>query len=223
MRRHPLHLLSLLAALALGSGCAPTIHPAETTEALVQENPSLEQELPFGRVNEALMAQAIHLATNRARAASGLPPVTHHAKLDAAARIHARNMVARGFFDHIDPGSARTRSPQERARLAGIANPVLSENIAITIGLQYTSGERVYMRGGPGKFSRTPDGPLIPRHTYASFAADVVKQWMDSPGHRRNILDDKAVAHGAAVAFVWRDGFPAFKSVQNFQRYEAVR
>jgi uncharacterized protein YkwD len=36
-------------------------------------------------------------------------------------------------------------------------------------------------------------------HTYASFAADVVARWMDSPGHRANILNPRFRLLGLGV------------------------
>lgn len=93
--------------------------------------------------------------TNRARAGSGCRPLTHDAKLRAAADRHSADMAAKGYFDHT---SQDGRSAGDRIGAAGFA-PVRTwgENIAM--------GQRT--------------------------AASVVQGWLDSPGHRANIMNCK--------------------------------
>jgi uncharacterized protein YkwD len=53
---------------------------------------------------------------NRARAFRGLSPLRGNGRLGAASGAHARDMVARGFFDHVSPEGS---TPESRARRAG--------------------------------------------------------------------------------------------------------
>ena len=53
---------------------------------------------------------------NRARAFRGLRPLRGNGRLGAAAGGHARDMVARGFFDHVSPEGS---TPESRVRAAG--------------------------------------------------------------------------------------------------------
>ena len=174
------------------------------------------------RLDKNRLNAACYHETNARRVSQGLKALPYHEALESAAQIYAEVMVRDNFFAHHHPTNASLRAPEDRGRAAGILNPKLAENIAITIGLRYRSGETVYPRG-QGRFSRTPDGPIIPMHTYASFAREVLDQWMASPGHRKNILAREAVALGCGASFFWQDGFPAFKAVQNFQFFEPVR
>ena len=57
--------------------------------------------------------------------------------------------------------------------------------------------------------------PLVP-HTPESFAVDLVAYWMDSPGHRVNILSDVPELLGCAAAMYMQDRFPMYKAVQVF-------
>ena len=108
--------------------------------------------------------------------------------------------------------------------MAGAANPKAAENIITEVAIEYESGENVYVRDRKkGHFSRTADGPILPRHTYRSFAKSVVDRWMDSPGHRKNILAKDALQIGIGTAFRDERGFPTFVAVQNFQWYEPIQ
>jgi uncharacterized protein YkwD len=59
-------------------------------------------------------ATAIRQCANRHRSAAGLAPLRHSGVLAAAARLHARNMVRHGFFDHTDHLGRR---PLERVEI----------------------------------------------------------------------------------------------------------
>jgi len=47
----------------------------------------------------------------------------------------------------------------------------------------------------------TYEGQALPAHSYASLARHVVGLWMNSPGHRKNILDRRVTKVSTAVAF----------------------
>ncbi|UGT45124.1 CAP domain-containing protein [Nocardia yamanashiensis] len=89
--------------------------------------------------------------TNAARAAAGLPPLTHDPRLSEVARAHSADMIRRGYFAHTSPEGAQ---PWDRTAAAHIDFRGIAENIAW--------GQRS--------------------------AREVVDGWMNSPGHRANIL-----------------------------------
>jgi uncharacterized protein YkwD len=60
--------------------------------------------------------RATYCLLNRARALRGLRPLRGNGRLGAAAGAHARDMVARGFFDHVSPEGS---TPESRARSVG--------------------------------------------------------------------------------------------------------
>lgn len=106
----------------------------------------------------------------------GLAPVVGDMALMRAARDHAEDMIAAGFFSHTGTGGS---SVGDRAHRQGYGWCFIAENIA---------------QGHPG-------------------LAEVIESWMQSPGHRANILADQAtqmgVYHGSNnhwVMVLGRDG-----------------
>ena len=65
---------------------------------------------------------------NALRAQSGLGPVAPHPQLEKAALAHARDMSARGYFDHRSPDG---RGVGDRVRSAGYTWCSVGENIAL--------------------------------------------------------------------------------------------
>ena len=64
--------------------------------------------------SRAAVERAIIACANRNRRARGLEALEASTVLSAAARMHARNMARRGFFDHTDP---QDRGPAERVAM----------------------------------------------------------------------------------------------------------
>ncbi len=168
---------------------------------------------------------AIFFVTNEVRKKHNLVPLEYSRNLETSAYQHAKHMVDGDFFSHTNPRDAARKDPEGRARLAGILNPHIAENIAISFAIRYKSGASIYPRENGG-FSYTPGGEIIPAHSAITFADAVVEQWMNSPGHRANILSPKARALGAGV-YLYRDAgamnMRKLKAVQNFQWFDPVR
>ncbi len=227
-----LTLLTLLGALALSTGCADpalsqaTRHEVGHTGATHRswlDVPAFQARLDHDSVDHARLAAALYYATNEARVRLGRRALPREALLEQASLLHSQRMTDHGFFDHTDPFSSSLRTPSDRARAVGVANPYTAENLVESPGFPYKSGQLVYPLGPPGRFSATPGGRAIPPHTYISFARGAIKQWLDSPGHRKNLLSTDAVSVGCAATLVWRDDFPTYNAVQLFQLYEPLK
>lgn len=151
--------------------------------------------LPDGpRIGAAEAASLIHNMTNEERVRAGLLPLARDARLDGIARQHADDMAARGYFSHVAPEGA---TPSDRAAASGYAclkrdGVYVRSGIAENIHMSYT--HVVYTRG---------------------LAAGAVGGWMDSPGHRENILGAGYDRLGVGIAI--SDGGTAY-AVQNFCR-----
>lgn len=235
MRKH-LKLATALTATLIITGCASPSPvnaqpPVRTLSAKLaagadwrsySEMKLFQEPIEFGSFDKSRLNAACYHETNARRVSHGLKALPYHEALESTAQIYAEVLVRDNFFAHTHPTNSSLRTLEDRGRAAGILNPKLAENIAITIAIPYRSGDPVYPRG-TGRFSYTPDGPVIPAHTYASFAKELLDQWMNSPGHRQNVLSSSAVALGCGASFFWQNGFPAFKAVQNFQFFEPVR
>jgi uncharacterized protein YkwD len=109
--------------------------------------------------NTAQVGHATLCLLNRQRAAHGLPRLHAHPALARAARSYALLMVRQRFFDHVSPGGSTMAQRIKRTR---------------------------YLRGVRGWSL----GENLAWGAGASAApASIVRAWMRSPGHRRNILD----------------------------------
>jgi uncharacterized protein YkwD len=125
----------------------------------------------------AKAADATLCLLNRERSARNLKPLKNNSKLTRAAIAHSRNMVEQRFFEHESPDG---RTPFERM----LATEYVPK------GATWTLGENI----GWGTM------------TLAQPAA-LVKAWMDSPGHRQNILNGRfrEIGIGIAIGVPLRD------------------
>jgi uncharacterized protein YkwD len=101
---------------------------------------------------------AIVCLHNKVRAQHDLPPLRENRRLRRAALEHSRSMVAGGFFEHTSPGGATMVD-----RILGARYARRNQGWALGENLAW----------GTGSLS-TPRG--------------AVQAWMDSRGHRANIL-----------------------------------
>ena len=115
--------------------------------------------------------------TNEARAAHGLPPLQHDPALTGIARAHSEAMIGHGY-SHVVLGQDAT----DRALSAGYTCRAYNAEGSYTYGL----AENIYQHP-----VRSPD----------ELAASLVNGWMDSPGHRANILDPTSYKLGVGIAF----------------------
>jgi uncharacterized protein YkwD len=162
--------------------------------------PATQQELDPSNLDTNLLDAAVLHATNLERTKRGLQPLKHSEKARRAARMQSRIMRDRGSISHENPERRSLKTVEDRARAADLAFRFLAENVATAFDLQYESGKSFYPRveGDREIVSYTPNGPAIPRHTYATFAEALVRSWMNSPGHRENILNPEAEFLGSS-------------------------
>jgi uncharacterized protein YkwD len=111
--------------------------------------------------NLAVVGQATLCLLNNERGARGLRPLAHDPRLAAPARAYSVRMVSENFFGHVSPDGG---SLVDRLTSAGYIGP----NGGWTVGENIAWGQ----------------GELSP-------ARSIVAAWMNSAGHRHNILDGK--------------------------------
>ena len=192
-------VFGLAGLVACGGGPRPAVSNAACA-ALPALNPALGQSIDPQAIDQWLFDAAVRHAANAERCRRGLPPLAADPALALAASLHSGDMVRHGFFDHSSPVSGRGTL---RDRLSpGAAQYIrAAENIA-EISLYGFAG-RHFSRRDPAAcdFTFTPGGPSIPRQSYAGAARTLIGNWMDSAGHRRNLLHPDMTRHGAGVAF----------------------
>jgi uncharacterized protein YkwD len=157
--RGALPLLLLCITVAAGAGPASAATVCASADG------------PTAQASAATLANAALCLVNQERTSRGLKPLSANRRLANAARGHAQDMVARGYFSHDTEGGGTF---VDRIRKAGYVParvfPTLGEDLAWGSGTLGTPRE-------------------------------IVKSWMASPGHRANILSRAFREGGMGVAF----------------------
>src|SRR3954452_9265533 len=159
LTRGALPLLLLLTMVAAGAGPASAATVCASTDG------------PTAQASAATLANSALCLVNQERTPRGLKPLKPNRRLASAARKHAEDMNARGYFSHDSAGGGTF---VDRIRKSGYVRPrvlpVLGEDLA----------------WGSGTLG-------APR--------EIVQGWMASPGHRANILSRSFREAGMGVAF----------------------
>ncbi|HUS53231.1 MAG TPA: CAP domain-containing protein [Thermohalobaculum sp.] len=185
---------------ACGGRVAQTPEIAAACSALAPANPALERLIEPEGLDQWLFDEAVRHAVNAERCSRGLVPLQEESALARAASLHGGDMVVHDFFDHTSPVSGRT-TLGERYAHTGVQYSRAAENLA-TISLYDFGGKHFNRRNlAACDFTFTEGGRSIARQTYSGAARALIDGWMDSPGHRRNILHPGMRRHGAGVAF----------------------
>jgi uncharacterized protein YkwD len=121
--------------------------------------------------------------TNAARAENGLPALQLDETLSLAARHHALEMATLNYFSHQSP-TPGVSTPPERIAKAGSPYIAVGENIA-----------------------------KMPPMLVIALADETVTGWMNSPGHRGNVLETRFTHVGFGMA---KDSQGFTYVVQNF-------
>ena len=208
-----LFIVTIVLALA---GCSGG-HKVDGSK-LEASSAALARTIDFDKPDFDALATAMELMTNEVRVQNGLRPLDTHPVLRRASARYAQKMVKEEFLAHEDPNSPKLRTPEQRVAAAGGKNAAAAENIADVPAFRVESGEPFYVIDAENYvIAREPGGPPIEPHTYASYAATVVEGWMNSPGHRRNLLADDALEQGIGAQMYIQNTVPAFIVVQKFQ------
>jgi len=137
----------LAASLTVLAGCGGAPAPVEPIPSIPPAPPAITSQM------DNLLADV--------RTPSGLSAPVRSVRLNAAARAHADDMIARNYFAHVSPGGGRL---MDRVRAQGYSACHVSENIAW------------------GQESET----------------EVLNAWLNSPGHRANIMSSRSNEFGFA-------------------------
>ena len=167
------------------------------------ELPKVGEPMKLGDLDHALLSAAIFHETNRRRAEHDLRPLQYLPELREAALLQVRGMLKLGSTSHRHP-DPDLRMLDQRFRAVGLKPRFMAENVARVFALDYEAGATFHVREEDGEtiLSHEADGPPIPVRSYAAFARHLLDGWMNSPGHRRNILH-KEPDHLGTAALLW--------------------
>ena len=129
------------------------------------------------------IAFLIHEQVNRERGSRGIPRLSHDHHLAFIARGHSRDMAHYNFLGHVN---GRGESPTSRATRKGYKLDGKYIGIGENCGQRWSVG---YDKSGQ-KYSKD----------LQQLATEAVRGWMNSPGHRRNILNPNYQVEGVGFA-----------------------
>lgn len=168
-----------------GIGVGPIDDASDRTSEILDEPvATLNDTVQEGSIGESGTSsptneefeRAIHAEINDIREQNGLNRLEYNTGLAGVARDHSQDMEARDYFDHDSP---EDWTPQDRVDASDDIQCRVGENIYTESGFSHLDAERVAER--------------------------VVENWMDSPGHRDNILFEEWSVEGIGVHIDGRD------------------
>ena len=137
----------------------------------------------------AALERGVHELVNQQR----VSPLGFDVALAAIARSHSADMARHNYFSHTN---LRGQSPSDRGAAAGY-------ECRKDYGTYYTHGlaENIYWSTLYSRYW-TRNGVVVSKDYYQleELASLVVNWWMDSPGHRENILNGSHDVEGIGVA-----------------------
>lgn len=184
-----LGLALVLMTPAIAEACTRTVSKAASTTPV-----------PAKRINQSLLEDAIRAEVNFHRCRAGLRSVGEAGNgLTQQAQKHSTWMARAQQLTHRStvPGASTL---QQRVKNAGLKVRTGSENIGMVHRYQIDNRRFKILDSASCQFA-TYEGQKLPAHSYASLARHIVNLWMNSSGHRKNILDRKVTKMSAAVAF----------------------
>jgi len=164
-----------------------------------------------------LLNALIFYETNKQRALNGRKELKHDQRLENCAQGHSQDMVNYNFYSHKStvPGKYDV---SDRTSKYGISETYIGENISQYYIIKFNG--QSYQPPSQAGYFKSSSGMPIPIHTYQSLAIEIGKGWMDSPGHRANILNSNYTHLGVGTSSYYEgfgiDKIPYVKSTQNF-------
>ncbi len=184
---------------------------------------ALQQQISNLFVDVELLNASIFWRTNKERLKYNLPQFNYHRKLNEMATMHSEQMRIHNFFAHENSFDAKYRTLNDR--LNAVKDECFygfncyAENIADIPIIETNVQLVIEKRHGVAHFFKINGTEIFP-YTYLEYANIVVNAWMNSPGHRANILNCDYIHLGCGCAkYIKADSGCSilnFKLTQNF-------
>lgn len=184
----------------------------------------VNERMELNKLNYALLNAAVYFESNQQRLKHALPVFSYSKALEKASFEHSVDMVKRNFVNHVSKVRGK-KTMSDRLELVGISNVYAAENIALSFVLDMKESDSYYTPSqNGGYFSLEYKGDPIENMTYLKAARRIVKQWMDSPPHKKNLMGKNFKFLGCG-AYLERskdtDQPPMLKATQLFSSHDA--
>jgi uncharacterized protein YkwD len=143
-------------------------------------------------INISQLEKRIHELVNEERKKYGLTPLKWDDKLALITRKHSQDMALNNYFDHIN---LKGEDPTERGLKEGY-------RCYKNYGSYYTEGiaENIFQNNLYDSVTYINGIPVYDYNSLEEIAESTVEGWMESPGHRSNILNKNYDREGIGVA-----------------------
>lgn len=183
----------------------------------------LSKKITQSYIDTSLLDAAIFWSTNQERVKYGLKPFLFHNKLREMAILHSEQMRTHSFFGHENVYDVRYQTLTDR--LEAVKDEKFNgfycyaENIADYPVIKANESFTYTTKNGISHMYSLNGKEIFP-FTYVEMAKYVVDGWMNSPGHRANILNPDYLYLGCGCA-PYEDSkcgcsITYFKLTQNF-------
>ncbi|MFC6836786.1 CAP domain-containing protein [Halomarina ordinaria] len=171
--------------------------PDPATSEGSSEPPSVPTPERVAGIDPNALERRVHAETNAARTGRDLDALDFDTDLRAVARYHSADMARREYFAHESPDGETVGDRYDR----------FGYDCRAPTGLfRYaTAGENLFML----RFAAASED-------VESIAERAVEGWLESPGHRENLLSDHWRREGIGVAFDREGPVTAVYVTQNF-------
>ena len=143
------------------------------------------------------LSLAVQARGNEARQQNGAPLLAWSDSLATLARRHSEDMAARGFFEHTNPDGRDVNARGRGLRMACALTSGETTWRGYSENLLYTSP---YAASQTTTYS---DGRTVTVHQWKDaerIAREALVSWLDSPGHRANLLQPRSRSAGVGAA-----------------------
>jgi uncharacterized protein YkwD len=151
------------------------------------------QERDRPRLSISLLEERIHESINAERVRNRLPGLELDQDLSRIARAHSLDMATRSFFDHVNPEG---KTPSDRGDAGGFPCRKGLADGSYAIGL----AENIFQNNLYDRVMFVDGKPSYAWNSLEHIAATTVRGWMDSRGHRTNILNRSYDRSGIGIA-----------------------
>ncbi len=136
---------------------------------------------PNGSIHPTHCEPLVHHYVNEQRSEHGLGQLEYDSNIASIARMHSEDMAEQDFFSHTSPSGDGPKQRYDQSYNATRAVRSIGENIA-----QRTTS-----------YSVEADRESL----CLELSKSITEQWMNSRGHRENLLSDKWSHEGIGVHF----------------------
>lgn len=175
----------------------------------------VQEAIEPGKLDQQLLEAAVFFASNEARSDYNQPVFLHAPSLQRAATRHAGYLKKIGQLEHFNRQERTQRKMGDRVQQAGGDFEAVAENLE-RIHLLELGKNNLYYLNKQGQ-AVDKNGHPLRKLSYAEAARAAVKNWLQSKGHRANLLGKYAYLGVGASEVVWSEkGIPQVYLVQNF-------